>query len=86
MSQVLSDQNDSDGGNQGHGIGVEAGGGEAWQANPGGIVQVGEVDGFAQTKPVGEQQVDQVANNATYQNGEPPQGSRSVGSNQYNGE
>src|SRR5260370_14504177 len=86
MPQVLGDQNDSDRGNQGHGTEVEAGGGEAGQDNPGGIVQVGEVDGFAQAEPIGEQQVDQVANDTTYQNRETPQGSGSIDGNQYDGE
>src|SRR5215472_14153720 len=86
MPQVLSYQNDSDRGNEGHCAWMEAWSSEVWQANPCSIIQVSEVNRFAQTKPIGKQQVDEVANDATKQNGEPAQRSRSIGSNQCNSE
>src|SRR5207245_7177420 len=80
MSQVLSNQNDSNRGNQGHCTGLEAWSRKVWQANPGSLPQVGKVDGFTKTKPIGKDQVDEITNNATKQNRQTAQWARRVDS------
>ena len=84
MAQVLSNQNDSNRGNQGHCTGMEAWPCKVWQANPGSLPQVGKVYWLAKTKPIGKNQVDEVADDAAKQNGQTAKRPRRIDSNKRN--
>ena len=62
---------------------------EAWQCevrktNPGSLPQVGKVDGFAEIEAIGKDQVDEIAYDATKQNGKTAQWPRCIDSNKCN--
>src|SRR5438874_985002 len=84
MPQVLCHENNSDGGNQDHCVRMEARCCEVWQANPGSIPQVGKVNRFSESKPIGKQEVEKVANNAAYQNGKTTKRPWRIDSNERN--
>ena len=43
---------------------------EVWQANPGSLIEVGEVNTLADTKTIGKDEVNEVADDTSKQNGQ----------------
>ncbi len=71
VAQVLRHQNDHDGHDQRHRLGLKLGRGERRHAEPGGVGQAGEIHRRAQAQAIGEHGVNHAGDQQTHQNEQP---------------